>query len=115
MFPVGRYYIAAWRTALPDRCNSIPGALLISKGAVPVKACGLSHMAPTYFVGSRDQSLPSVVVVAAFLLRCGLVEPIWVCDAAQRRRDYLTDQLFEAPLHDATQHQGVAWNDSNGA
>ncbi|AAL51495.1 hypothetical protein BMEI0314 [Brucella melitensis bv. 1 str. 16M] len=39
---------------------------MISKGAVPVKACGLSHMAPTYFVGSRDQSLPSAVVVAAF-------------------------------------------------
>lgn len=29
-----------------------------------MKARGLSHMAPTYFVGSRDQSLPSVVVVA---------------------------------------------------
>src|SRR3984893_14475830 len=34
---------------------SIPGALSISKGAVPGLAHGLGHTAPTYAVGSRDR------------------------------------------------------------
>src|SRR4029077_9516924 len=34
---------------------SIPGALSISKGAVPGLARGLGHTAPTYVVGSRDR------------------------------------------------------------
>src|SRR3984893_1516170 len=34
---------------------SIPGALSISKGAVPGLARGLGHTAPTYIVGSRDR------------------------------------------------------------
>jgi 5-formyltetrahydrofolate cyclo-ligase len=38
------------------RCvGSFPGALSISTGAVPGLARGLGHMAPTYFVGSRDR------------------------------------------------------------
>src|SRR5690606_34402826 len=34
----------------------IPGALSILKGAVPDLVRGLGHMAPTYFVGSRDRA-----------------------------------------------------------
>ena len=37
------------------REECIPGALSISKGAVPGLVRGLGHMAPTYVVGSRDR------------------------------------------------------------
>ena len=37
------------------REESIPGALSIPKGAVPVLDRGLEHTAPTYVVGSRDR------------------------------------------------------------
>src|SRR5690606_6001619 len=57
-----------WRTNGPEPilvttvCASrqerlIPGASSIAKGAVPGRARGLGHMAPTYFVGSRDRLL----------------------------------------------------------
>ncbi len=45
-----------------------PGALSISTGAVPVLAPGLGHMAPTYFVGSRDRH-PTATVAPRFLIR----------------------------------------------
>src|ERR1700675_164387 len=44
---------------------SIPGALSISKGAVPGLARGLGHMAPTYVVGSRDR-YPTAIAAPRF-------------------------------------------------
>src|SRR5262249_16887541 len=35
--------------------DQIPGALSVLKGAVPGLARGLGHMAPTYFVGTRER------------------------------------------------------------
>ena len=54
--PAFKYYIhgAGLRGATE---SIIPGALSISKGAVPDLAPGLGHMAPTYVVGSRDRAL----------------------------------------------------------
>src|SRR3954466_3924056 len=49
-----------------------PGALSISKGAVPGKTRGFSHTAPTYFVGSRDRLLhrSSWIVTSIPLCAC---------------------------------------------
>ena len=44
---------------------SIPGALSISKGAVPGLARGLGHTAPTYVVGSRDR-YPTAIAAPRF-------------------------------------------------
>src|SRR5208283_547528 len=53
-FPPVSPYIA-WAELRGACWISIPGALSISKGAVPGLARGLGHTAPTYVVGSRDR------------------------------------------------------------
>src|ERR1700674_6068767 len=46
-----------WSGAAGCVGDAIPGALSILKGAVPGRARGLGHTAPTYVVGTRDRTL----------------------------------------------------------
>ncbi len=50
---------------------------MISKGAVPDKARGLFHMAPTYFLGSRGQLFPSAAVDHPFCIHDCLILDIF--------------------------------------
>ncbi len=59
---------------------SIPGALSISKGAVPGLARGLGHMAPTYVVGSRDR-YPTAIAAP----RLQIIKPVASCSSPSRR------------------------------
>src|SRR5580704_18162989 len=58
---------------------SIPGALSISKGAVPGLARGLGHTAPTYIVGSRDR-YPTAVAAP----RLQILKPLASCSSPSR-------------------------------
>src|SRR5436190_17263068 len=60
--PRHRHYIGSRGAARRVRSH-IPGALSILKGAVPGRARGLGHMAPTYF--RREPGIDALTAIAA--------------------------------------------------
>src|SRR5262249_31276571 len=71
------------------RCgrSHIPGALSILKGAVPDRARGLGHMAPTYFRREPGIDAPTAIAAPRFVFpsrrRTGLRAPACGLDELQ--------------------------------
>jgi 5-formyltetrahydrofolate cyclo-ligase len=84
---LANHYICARGAA---RCvrSHIPGALSILKGAVPDRARGLGHMAPTYFRREPGIDAPTAIAAPRFCSMQSL-DPI-VSEKAALRRQALT-------------------------
>src|ERR1700756_1438228 len=89
--PWHRHYIRTRGAARRVRSH-IPGALSILKGAVPDRARGLGHMAPTYFRREPGIATPTAIVAP----HCFMPDPAHATPAppadekAKLRRDLIT-------------------------
>src|SRR5436190_12833500 len=81
--PRHRHYIGSRGAARRVRSH-IPGALSILKGAVPDRARGLGHMAPTYFRREPGIDAPTAIAAPRFRFMQSL-DPIQSEKAALRR------------------------------
>src|SRR5262249_59988958 len=70
------------------RCvrSHIPGALSILKGAVPGRARGLGHMAPTYFRREPGIVAPTAIAAPRCFPAIGTIRYGATCDGASLRR-----------------------------
>src|SRR5260370_6495269 len=85
--------------------SHIPGALSILKGAVPDRARGLGHMAPTYFRREPGIDAPTAIAAPHSRLR-SMAQSTSIEDAkaavrrqARARPDALPPPLRTAPAH----------------
>lgn len=89
-----------------------------------MKTRGSSHMAPTYFVGTRDQTLPSVVAVATFSfsrflqrmhrLPNHLTEKQTLRKSCLMKRDQLPQSFREEAAHKIAENYAADLNIKSG-
>jgi len=92
-----------------------PRGLMILKGTVTVLTRGSWHTVPTYFVGSRGQTFPSVVVVTMSIKR-GLVIQIKQQQRQQAlaRRDAMVGEVRASASQKLTDYQAFVTTQPKG-